>query len=290
MEAWFVDALDLSGYKNKKDKLFSSSGILSNGGSIIAGLLGAYVGSINLALPFLFGAVSAIATFVVGSLLMVEVRSTSTTVSLWGGISRMREIIKFSVSHGMKNRAVLFLIIPAAITMFSYMALMQYWQPYFQTLSGNTKLLGYVWICFSVGLMVGNLFVQLTVTLKRYMLLMLSIAISAVSLFGMTRFNLFSASLGFFLFYFIGRGIMIPTRKAFINENIPAKSRSTVLSFDSMVCRGTAALGLIVFGFIAKSTSISFSWYIASAVSLLALPFLVLLKKHPHLSKLRPNH
>lgn len=279
LEAWFVDSLDRNGYTKKKDKLFGRTAMLSSVVSIIAGSGGAYLGSYNLALPFLAGALSALSTLVIAIMIMKEAhRIQDEKLSLGNGISRVRNIMKFSVIYGIKNRTVLLLIIPGAISMFSFMALMQYWQPYFEDLSGNVQSLGYAWIGLSMGTMLGGILVQWTSALKRYIVLILSVGVCATTLIGMTQSSHFVGSLVLFLSYFVGRGIMLPTRRAYINDYIPADARATILSFDSMICRGAASIGLVVFGLVAKSASIISSWYLASLVILLALLPLLLLR------------
>ncbi len=277
LEAWFVDSLDMNGYMEKKDKLFGRAAMLASGASIVAGLLGAYLGSFNLAFPFLAGALLVLITLLMGHILMDEVYFKKEKLSFENGITRIKEIINFSIVYGVRNRIVLLLIVPGAISMFAYMAVMQYWQPYFQGIA-NTQEVGYAWVALSVGLMVGSFLVQWTSLLKRYHVLIWSTLLCAVTPLGLALSNTFLVSLPLFLFYFIGRGVMLPTRKAYINDHIPKETRATILSFDSMMSRGAAALGLIIFGLIAKYTSLIGSWYAASVIILLGVPALLLLR------------
>ena len=277
LEAWFVDSLDMNGYTEKKDKLFGRAATLTSGISIVAGLLGAYFGSFNLAFPFLAGAILALATLLIGHILMDEVYFKKEKLSFQNGISRMKEIINSSIIYGVKNKIVLLLIIPGAISMFAYMAVMQYWQPYFEEIA-KTLQLGYAWVALSVGLMVGSFLVQWTSLFKRYHVLICTTLLCAVTPLGLALSNSLLVSLPLFLLYFVGRGVMLPTRKAYINDHIPKETRATILSFDSMISRGAAALGLIVFGLIAKYTSLIGSWYAASAIILLGVPALLLLR------------
>ncbi|MBU7014215.1 MAG: MFS transporter [Theionarchaea archaeon] len=278
LEAWFVDSLDANGYTQKKDRLFGRAATLASGMSIVAGLSGAFLGSRNLAYPFLAGAVLALATLWIGYLLMEEVHLGRENLSLRNGASQMKKIIGFSITYGVKNKVVLFLIIPGAISMFAYMAVMQYWQPYFQEIA-NTQQVGLAWVALSLGLMVGSLLVHWTSLFKRYHVLILSTVLCAATPLVLGLSNYFVLSLPLFFLYFVGRGTMLPTRKAYINDHIPAETRATILSFDSMICRGAAALGLIIFGVIAERASIIGSWYVASVVILLGIPALFMLRR-----------
>ena len=53
LEAWIVDALKKANYKGTIDTVFAKSHIVITVSSIGSGLLGAYIGNVNLALPWL---------------------------------------------------------------------------------------------------------------------------------------------------------------------------------------------------------------------------------------------
>jgi len=66
------------------------------------------------------------------------------------------------------------------------------------------------------------------------------------------------------LFWFLihegGRGMFKPLKQAYLNKRIESDKRATVLSFDSMISRGGAFVGLLLSGYLAENYSISLSW------------------------------
>ena len=70
----------------------------------------------------------------------------------------------------------------------------------------------------------------------------------------------------------VGRGMLKPTHKAYINSFVPKDKRATVLSFDSMLGKLGAAAGLVVMGLLAKRYSIEFTWIIAAVLLLALIP------------------
>jgi MFS family permease len=83
--------------------------------------------------------------------------------------------------------------------------------------------------------------------------------------------NIFLA-LPAFLIYEISRGIEKPAQLAYLNKFAEQKMRATVLSFESMMASLGAAVGLILFGLLAKNTSIETSWIAAGIFALFLIP------------------
>ncbi|HBY73156.1 MAG TPA: hypothetical protein DEG44_00495, partial [Candidatus Kerfeldbacteria bacterium] len=70
----------------------------------------------------------------------------------------------------------------------------------------------------------------------------------------------------------IGRGLMAPLHKSYLNKHIPSAERATLLSFNSLVSKIGAGIGLITFGWLAKQYSISLTWLLAGILLLLLIP------------------
>ena len=72
------------------------------------------------------------------------------------------------------------------------------------------------------------------------------------------------ANLSLFLIFFLlheaGRGLLNPLYKAYLNQSIKHKNRATVLSFESMITKAAAGIGLIISGLIADHFGIRASW------------------------------
>jgi MFS family permease len=79
-----------------------------------------------------------------------------------------------------------------------------------------------------------------------------------------------------FLAHEFGRGMFKPLAFAYLNRRIPSDKRATIMSFQSMIEKLGAFVGLLVSGYLAKKYSISLSWLVSGIV--LALSVVVFLK------------
>ena len=93
-----------------------------------------------------------------------------------------------------------------------------------------------------------------------------------------------------FLIYEIGRGIDRPMKISYINKFIPSDKRATLISFDSMMGKPAAALGLVTFGYLANKTSFSLSWLVSGLILLMLIPvYLKVRKKELQIKKELPH-
>src|ERR1700675_2231381 len=82
IDAWGVDALDDAGYDGLKDRLFSRISQLTTIGFMGSAMIGAYVADVNIAWPWLLGAVGYVIAGIVGAFLMHDERPRTTTVRI----------------------------------------------------------------------------------------------------------------------------------------------------------------------------------------------------------------
>lgn len=93
-----------------------------------------------------------------------------------------------------------------------------------------------------------------------------------------------SANMGFvwvlvmFLAHEVFRGMYMPLRDAYVNQDMDHQQRATLLSVVSMVSFLAGCLGLIVFGVVAQRYGIYASLALSGGV--LTLIPLIMLKKH----------
>jgi len=66
--------------------------------------------------------------------------------------------------------------------------------------------------------------------------------------------------------------MLTPAHKSYLNKHIIGEKRATVLSFDSMIGKLGAAIGLVVFGWVAKNTNIQTAWFISGMLLLFLIP------------------
>lgn len=275
LDAWMVDSLQTKGFTGKIDFIFSHSAIIGKVAALLAGLMGAYIGSVNLAFPFGAGAiVSLIAVFV--SIFFLKENFIQKKAMNWtGAVSQMVRVTKSSVTYGIKHKVVLWLIISSVLATFAFQPLNMYWSPRMNNLAGDKIwLMGWVWAGVSFAMMMGSFLVkQLLKREKSYTwILILTVLILGIPIILISTSSVFGVVLLGFITYELGRGMLNPIQKAYLNKHIPSEQRATVLSFDSMMGRLGAALGLVILGFVAKNYSIQTSWFISGILLLFLVP------------------
>jgi MFS family permease len=70
-----------------------------------------------------------------------------------------------------------------------------------------------------------------------------------------------------------------PIRQAYLNDMIPSRERASILSFDSLMASAGGVWGQPVLGRAADAWGYAPSYLLASGISLLGLPFLVLSRR-----------
>lgn len=144
----------------------------------------------------------------------------------------------------------------------------------------DTGILGWVFAGISLFVMVGSFlsrwFALLVKNEKRA--LILSQVVSCVGILGAALTLGPLVVLPVFFFHEIGRGMIAPLKRAYINKRIPCKQRATIISFDSMITYAGAFVGLVVGGRLAESYSINVAWAASGIVLAIAVPIFLALK------------
>lgn len=283
LDAWMVDSLEKKDSEEKVELVFSQANIISQSAVLVGGLLSGYIGMISLALPFGVGAVSAFAAFLVSIFFMHEERAIKKVFNIVGGISQMSQIAKSSITYGVRHKVVLWLVLSTILAQFAFMPLNMYWSPRLNELSGNQVwLMGWVLVGASLAMIVGSFLVKRLLKREKiysWVLIFAALILGAPIILVSTS-NIFGIVLVGFLAYQIGRGMIDPVHKTYINKYIPSEQRATVLSFDSMMGKFGASLGLVLLGYIAKNYSIQISWLVSGLLLLLLIPIYLQVKKH----------
>lgn len=289
LDAWMVDSLEAKGYTGKVDFIFSHAVIIGKIAVLLAGLIGGYMGSVSLALPFGAGAVVAFASLLVAVFFIKEDFVSKKSLNVAGSLNQLRKVALDSVTYGIKHKVVLWLIFSSILATFAFQSLNMYWAPRMNTLVGDKVwLMGWIWAGMSLAMISGGFIVkELLKKEKTYSWIMIVTALFlAIPIIISSLSEIFAIALTSFLIYEIGRGMLTPAHKAYLNRYIPSKQRATILSFDSMMGRLGATAGLVVLGWIAKNYSIQISWLISGCLLLLLIPiYLKARKQEDFLSK-----
>lgn len=259
--AWFVDKLHHHGYEGRLDVIFAKASKIGGAAGLVSALIGSYLGSISLSIPWLFGGVF----YLVGGILacmLSEEYFIPKKFSWKDGAMAMQETVKSSIRYGINNANVRFILLIVSIQILCVQAPNMQWQPIFSQ-HMPTQWLGYVWIGVALSLMLGNWmapFLLKKVVDERKTLALcqmcIGIGILAAGLSG------FPMSLVFFFFHEMARGACNPIKDAYLHDNIPAKERATIESFESIAHHGGGMIGLVASGFLALKLGISLTWII----------------------------
>lgn len=278
-EAWIVDSLRFYKFDGLLHDVFKREKQFKQLGIVLGSMAGAYIGSYNIALPWL---ISSIASAGVGIFCWVKMKEEyfeKRNFELsWRPIGR---IARNSVLYGWKNKAVMYVIAFGAVLVFSVQAFNMQWQLVFKESFGiSTANLGWIFAGMSLFIVLGNqLSVGFTKLIKKEKdAIILSQVITVIGMIvASSMIGLTTVLVGFFV-HELGRGMIMPLKQSYLNHRIPSDKRATILSFDSMVFKGGAALGLIFSGYLANNYSISLAWLASGIVLAISIPIFLNIK------------
>lgn len=295
LDAWMVDSLEKKGdfnspVENQAPLIFSHAGIVGKIAMLLGGLVGAYIGSVNLALPFGAGATVALAALLVSIFFIHEDFKSKKVLSLISGLTQIGQVAKDSINYGIRHKVILWLIFSSMLAMFAFQPLNMYWSPRMNELAGNQIwLMGWVWAGIAAFMMVGSFVVkELLKRKKTYVWILITTALFlAIPILISATSNIFAVVLMSFLIYELGRGMLTPAHKAYVNKFIPGEQRATVISFDSMMGKLGAVGGLLALGWIGKNYSIQTAWLVSGLLLLVLIP--IYIRASHHEKKLNPT-
>lgn len=275
LDAWVVDSMNRKNYIGEVDFVFSHASIIGRFASLFGGLFGAYLGSISLRLPLGIGSILSLMSLIVAVVFMHEIKDKRSKQKGKSGFSSLGKVVKDGIFYGLKHKVILWLILSSVLATFAFQPLNMYWSPRFNPLVGNQVwILGWVWAGMCLFMMIGGFIARqllkigkdyMEVSLITVIFLVAPIIIASVS-------NIFYIAIGSFFMYEVGRGLYDPIHKSYLNKYITGDHRATVLSFDSMMGRMGAALGLVILGLVAKGTNIQTAWITSGVILLFLIP------------------
>src|SRR5438105_15378950 len=98
VEAWLVDALKATGYREELDRVFAQASIVSSVAMIVGTLGGGLLGQINLAVPYLARTALVLIAFAVGFRTMHDIGFEPRTMRLQGIVGEMRKVARAGVT------------------------------------------------------------------------------------------------------------------------------------------------------------------------------------------------
>jgi MFS family permease len=277
VEAWLVDALAHSGFKEKLESVLAKGEIVEGAAMLIGSVAGGFIAqTTSLGVPYMLRALLLVVTLTLAFMLMRDLGFKPARGK--HPIKEVKIILADSIRHGLRNPPVRWIMLAApftgGVTIYAFYAM----QPYLLELYGDQKAYGVAGLAAAIvagaqiagGLLVpyiGRLFGRRTSVL-------LTCEVLGALVLGLVGFV---PNFWFVIALLILWGLMfaavMPLRQGYINALIPSEQRATVLSFDSLF--GSTG-GVVIQPILGKAADVwgyPVSYVFSGALQVLAIPF-----------------
>lgn len=278
-QSWLIDRLKHQGYEGSFGKIFAVEQQLKNAMGIIAALMGAFVAGKSMSLVwFLSGSIMAIAGLLAIVFMKEEGEFIHQKFSFMTGTISMINTVRISAKYAASNKAVRFILIASLIQFFAVQAPNMQWQPFFGQFLQSKTSYGFIYGGISIAMIVGSGLAHRFLKIVKNEKKSLSIAQAMIGggICLTVLFHSLLPTLGIFLAHELARGLFIPLKDVYLNDNIPSKERATLISFDSISHHIGGMIGLLVSGALAQYVSLPTAWLVSGIV--LVISTMLLLK------------
>lgn len=267
LEAWVVDALAYHGYDGELSHVFRREVYATQFGIIFGSLMGGYLGQRDLALPWL---ASVIATFAVGVFAIFALKEQKIKLKKFSfSFAPFGKTIRDSVNFGYRKKSIWFVVLFGTLLAISVQGLNMQWPFVFQNIYGfSTSNLGWLFVAVSGITMLGGQLSKFFADRIKHEknAIVLSQGITVVGIIGASLMLGVVPTTVMFLLHEMGRGMLGPLKQAYLNNRIPSQQRATILSFDSMMGKAGAFVGLLGSGYLAEFFGIPLTWFVSGCV------------------------
>jgi MFS family permease len=282
-EAWLVDALAATGYRDDLETVFGRAQVVGGVAMLAGSVMGGVIAQLtDLGVPYLVRAAMLGVTLVVAWRFMHDlgftpIRGATPTAAI-------RTVVSGAVDGGLRNRPVRWLMIAAPFTVgvgfYSFYAL----QPYLLELFGDPNaysIAGLAAAIIAASQAAGGIVVPWVRRLftRRTHVVIGSVAASVLILVGIGLTDSFVVALVLLTVWSLILAIEEPMRRAFLNGLIPSSQRATVLSFDALMGSTGGVVAQPALGRTADLFGYSASYVVAGGIQALAIPFAILARR-----------
>jgi MFS family permease len=283
VEAWVVDALNATGYEGTLDKLFANGAIVTGAAMLVGTVGGGFLGSIDLAIPFLVRSVLLVVSFIFALTLMHDVGFTPRPVGLGHITAEMRRVARAGVTYGWRERQIRSLmgasLVQSGFLMWGWYA----WQPYLLDLLNTDAVwvAGLIAAATSLATICGNTLVEYFTRYcgKRTTLMLWGSAVHTAAAVGIGLAPSFWIAVALLMLLMGSLGVVMPVKQSYLHQVVPSEHRATVVSFDSMVGSTGGIVGQTGLGAISRSFSIATGYIVGGAATALAIPIFFALRR-----------
>jgi MFS family permease len=257
--------------------------VVSGFAMLIGSVAGGFIAQVtNLGVPYVIRSVILGLTMITAFIWMKDLGFTPDRSK--GALLEIRRVLRESIDSGWRNPPVRWLMLAAfcagGVDIFAFYAL----QPYLLQLYGDPGAFGIAGLAAAIVAgtqMVAGLIVPRLHGLfgRRTHALIATTLIAGACLAGLGRTSSFAVAIGCLIVWGLTFSIRMPIRQAYLNGIIPTQQRATVLSFDSLMASGGAAIAQPALGRVADVSGYPLAYLVSAGLQLTALPFLVMARR-----------
>ena len=283
MQAWLVDALAHSGYKEALESVLAKGEIVEGAAMLTGSVAGGIVAQVtNLGVPYIIRAALLVLNFVFAFLLMKDLGFKPADEK--NPIKEAKIIIAGSIRHGLRNPPVRWIMLAApftgGVTIYAFYAM----QPYLLQLWGDERAYGVAGLAAAIvagAQIAGGLLVPQIGRIfgRRTTVLLMCEVISVLVLAVVGLVPNFWVAVTLLVLWGLMFSATMPVRQTFLNGLIPSEQRATVLSFDSLFSSSGGVVFQPLLGKAADVWSYPASYILSSAIQALAVPFTFLARR-----------
>jgi len=277
VEAWLVDALAHSGFKDKLESVLAKGEIVEGTAMLTGSVAGGVIAqATNLGVPYLIRAALLVLNFLFALLLMKDLGFKPSNEK--SPIKEIKTIVAGSIRHGLRNPPVRWIMFAApftgAVTMYAFYAM----QPYLLQLWGDEKAYGIAGLAAAIvagAQIAGGLLVPYIgkVFHHRTSVLLTGGVVSIVVLAVVGLAPNFWVVVTLLILWGLMFSATTPVRQTYLNGLIPSEQRATVLSFDSVFGSSGGVVFQPLLGKAADVWNYPASYILCAVIQVLAVPF-----------------
>jgi MFS family permease len=281
-EAWLVDGLTATGYRDGLDVAFSRGQVAQGVGMLSGAVAGGVLAqATSLGVPYLLRAGVLAITFAVAFARMHDVGFTPARAPP-GRI--VRDVLEASWRYGLRARPVRWVmladLVAGGVPIFAFYAL----QPYLLELAGRPgsyALAGLGAAIVAGAQIAGGWLAPLArrAFRRRTSALLAAAVASTAALAGLWLARGLYAVLGLVVLWAVVWAATQPLRQTYLNGLVPSEHRATVLSFDNLLMSAGGVVAQPALGRAAQLWGYPASYLASAAVQLAAVPFLWLARR-----------
>ncbi len=283
VDAWGVDALDRAGHAGVKDKIFSRITQLMNSGFMVSAIVGAYVANVDIAWPWLCGAVGYLVAAFIGMAMMTGESERETEIDLAVLPGQIITRVGEGLGEGFSSRTVMWLSMAGAVTLGAWAPYWLEWPILFERSYGvGVWIIGWIYCLLTLARIAGAEMVSRMrpdeTSRAGRLVALVAVASVCLAVAGVLS-NRPNPALAVLFVMNLCTGAIQPLAQSWFNEQVSAGRRATMLSFSSTLGTMGGSMGLLFGGYVADTAGLAVAWQVAGALSMVAAPCYWMLRR-----------